>query len=92
MKFLSFLVSRIGKALVVVLGVVIINFFDPARARRSGRGAGRPGRRGRRRIRRAAARGLWPDQPLPTQLMLYLKGVAQLDLGFPTATTCRCWT
>ena len=26
MKFLSFLVSRIGKALVVVLGVVIINF------------------------------------------------------------------
>ena len=27
MKFLSFLVSRIGKALVVVLGVVIINFF-----------------------------------------------------------------
>ncbi|HAP27970.1 MAG TPA: ABC transporter permease, partial [Achromobacter sp.] len=27
MRFLSFLLSRIGKALVVVLGVVIINFF-----------------------------------------------------------------
>ena len=57
MKFLSFLVSRIGKALVVVLGVVIINFFlirlapgDPA--------AVLAGRRGRRRLRRAAARAL----------------------------------
>ena len=30
MKFLSFLVSRIGKALVVVLGVVIINGFSSA--------------------------------------------------------------
>ena len=46
MKFLSFLVSRIGKALVVVLGVVIINFFlirlapgDPAAVL-----AGRPAR------------------------------------------------
>ena len=47
MKFLSFLVSRIGKALVVVLGVVIINFFlirlapgDPAAVLAGQAGAG----------------------------------------------------
>lgn len=83
MKFLSFLVSRIGKALFVVLGVVIINFFlirlapgDPATVLAGQAGAGDPAYVEQLRV----AFGL--DKPLLTQLYLYLKGVAQLDLGF----------
>ncbi len=83
MKFLSFLVSRIGKALFVVLGVVIINFFlirlapgDPVSVLAGQAGAGDPAYIEQLRV----AFGL--DKPLLTQLYLYLKGVAQLDLGF----------
>ena len=93
MKFLSFLVSRIGKALVVVLGVVIINFFlirlapgDPAAVLAGQAGAGDAAYVEQLR----AAFGL--DQPLLTQLMLYLKGGPSWTWAFPTATTCRCWT
>jgi peptide/nickel transport system permease protein len=83
MKFLSFLVSRIGKALVVVLGVVIINFFlirlapgDPAAVLAGQAGAGDAAYVVHLRV----VFGL--DKPILTQLMLYLKGVVQLDLGF----------
>ncbi|WP_447981348.1 ABC transporter permease [Achromobacter kerstersii] len=83
MKFLSFLLSRIGKALVVVLGVVIINFFlirlapgDPAAVLAGQAGAGDAAYVDQLRV----AFGL--DKPILTQLMLYLKGVVQLDLGF----------
>jgi peptide/nickel transport system permease protein len=83
MRFLSFLVSRIGKALVVVLGVVIINFFlirlapgDPAAVLAGQAGAGDAAYVDQLRV----AFGL--DKPILTQLMLYLKGVVQLDLGF----------
>lgn len=83
MKFLSFLVSRIGKALVVVLGVVIINFFlirlapgDPAAVLAGQAGAGDAAYVEQLRV----AFGL--DKPVLTQLFLYLKGVVQLDLGF----------
>ncbi|WP_258130588.1 ABC transporter permease [Achromobacter anxifer] len=83
MKFLSFLVSRIGKALVVVLGVVIINFFlirlapgDPAAVLAGQAGAGDAAYVEQLRV----AFGL--DKPIMTQLLLYLKGVVQLDLGF----------
>jgi len=83
MKFLSFFISRLGKALVVVLGVVIINFFmirlapgDPAAVLAGQAGAGDPTYVASLR----AEFGL--DQPLLTQLWLYLKGVFQLDLGF----------
>ncbi|APX73734.1 ABC transporter permease [Achromobacter insolitus] len=83
MKFLSFLASRIGKALVVVLGVVIINFFlirlapgDPAAVLAGQAGAGDAAYVEQLRV----AFGL--DKPILTQLMLYLKGVVQLDLGF----------
>ena len=83
MKFLSFLLSRIGKALVVVLGVVIINFFlirlapgDPAAVLAGQAGAGDAAYVEQLRV----AFGL--DKPILTQLMLYLKGVVQLDLGF----------
>ena len=82
MKFLSFLVSRIGKALVVVLGVVIINFFlirlapgDPAAVLAGQAGAGDAAYVEQLRV----AFGL--DKPVLTQLFLYLKGVVQLDLS-----------
>lgn len=83
MRFLSFLLSRIGKALVVVLGVVIINFFlirlapgDPAAVLAGQAGAGDAAYVEQLRV----AFGL--DKPVLTQLLLYLKGVVQLDLGF----------
>ena len=83
MRFLSFLLSRIGKALVVVLGVVIINFFlirlapgDPAAVLAGQAGAGDAAYVDQLRV----AFGL--GKPILTQLMLYLKGVVQLDLGF----------
>jgi len=83
MKFLSFLLSRVGKALVVVLGVVIINFFlirlapgDPAAVLAGQAGAGDAAYVEQLRV----AFGL--DKPIMTQLLLYLKGVVQLDLGF----------
>jgi peptide/nickel transport system permease protein len=83
MKFLSFLLSRISKALVVVLGVVIINFFlirlapgDPAAVLAGQAGAGDAAYVDQLRV----AFGL--DKPILTQLLLYLKGVVQLDLGF----------
>ncbi|MBO9355338.1 ABC transporter permease subunit [Bordetella petrii] len=83
LKFLSFFISRAGKALMVVLGVVIINFFmirlapgDPAAVLAGQAGAGDAAYVAALR----AEFGL--DQPLLTQLGLYLKGVAQLDLGF----------
>ncbi|MBV7487010.1 ABC transporter permease [Bordetella sp. BOR01] len=83
MKFLSFFISRLSKALVVVLGVVIINFFmirlapgDPAAVL-----AGQAGAGDATYVENLRAEfGL--DQPLLTQLWLYLKGVFQLDLGF----------
>src|SRR5690606_14168490 len=83
MKFLSFFISRLGKALVVVLGVVIINFFmirlapgDPAAVL-----AGQAGTGDATYVASLRAQfGL--DQPLLVQLWLYLKGVFQLDLGF----------
>ncbi len=83
MKFLSFFLSRVGKALVVVLGVVVINFFlirlapgDPAAVLAGQAGAGDAAYVDQLRV----AFGL--DKPILTQLMLYLKGVVQLDLGF----------
>ncbi|AZW18185.1 ABC transporter permease [Bordetella hinzii] len=83
MKFLSFFASRLSKALVVVLGVVIINFFlirlapgDPAAVLAGQAGAGDAAYVEQLRTQF----GL--DQPVLTQLGLYLKGVVQLDLGF----------
>ncbi|OZI25736.1 ABC transporter permease [Bordetella genomosp. 7] len=83
MKFLSFFISRLGKALTVVLGVVILNFFmirlapgDPAAVLAGQAGAGDPAYLAALR----AEFGL--DKPLLTQLGLYLKGVLQLDLGY----------
>src|SRR3546814_412782 len=83
MKFMSFLASRLAKALFVVLGVVIINFFlirlapgDPATvlAGQSGTGDAAYVQQLRKDF------GL--DKPLPVQRGHYLQGVAQLDLDY----------
>ncbi len=83
MKFLLFFVSRLAKALMVILGVVIVNFFlirlapgDPAAVLAGQAGSDDPAYLAQLR----EAFGL--DQPVLTQLYLYLKGVVQLDLGF----------
>ncbi len=83
MKLSLFLASRLGKALFVVLGVVIVNFFlirlapgDPAAVLAGQAGAGDPAYLAQLR----ESFGL--DKPVLTQLYLYLKDVVQLDLGF----------
>jgi peptide/nickel transport system permease protein len=83
MNFLSFLASRLGKALVVVLGVVILNFFlirmapgDPATVLAGEAGAGDAAFV----IQLREQFGL--DKPVLVQLGRYLAGVAQLDLGY----------
>ncbi|WP_042879363.1 ABC transporter permease [Cupriavidus necator] len=83
MKFLSFLLARLGKAAIVVLGVVIINFFlirmapgDPATVLAGEAGAGDAAFVSQLRDQF----GL--DKPVLTQLGIYLKGVAHLDLGY----------
>ena len=83
MSFLSFLMSRLAKALVVVIGVVVINFFlirmapgDPATVMAGEAGAGDAAYVTQLREQF----GL--DKPVLTQLGIYLKGVATLDLGY----------
>jgi len=79
----SFIASRLVKALFVILGVVIVNFFlirlapgDPAAVLAGQAGASDPTYVARLR----ESFGL--DEPLLTQLYLYLKGVVQLDFGY----------
>ncbi len=83
MSFLSFLLSRLAKALVVVLGVVVLNFFlvrmapgDPATVLAGEAGAGDEAFVSQLREQF----GL--DQHVIVQLGTYLKGVAHLDLGY----------
>ncbi|SAI43396.1 ABC transporter permease [Bordetella ansorpii] len=83
MRFLSFLASRLGKAILVVLGVVVINFFlirlapgDPAEVLAGQAGAGDPA------FVQQLRQQFGLDQPLLVQLGIYLKGVATLDLGY----------
>ena len=80
---ISFIAQRIAKAIVVLLALVVLNFFlirmapgDPALVMAGEAGAGD-------QIFLAQLRekfGL--DQPLPMQLFLYVKGILSLDLGF----------
>lgn len=83
MQTLSFLISRLGKAVFVVLGVVIINFIlirmapgDPAAVLAGESGSSDPAYVEQLREQF----GL--DQPIYVQLATYLKGVVQLDLGY----------
>lgn len=83
MSFTRFLASRIAKGLVVVLGVVVINFFlihlapgDPAAVL-----AGQSGSSDVEYVEQLRQEfGL--DRPLPVQLGHYLVGVTKLDLGY----------
>ncbi|WPB55649.1 ABC transporter permease [Xylophilus sp. GOD-11R] len=83
MKTLSFLVSRLGKAVFVVLGVVIVNFLlirlapgDPAAVLAGESGSSDPAYVDQLRHEF----GL--DKPVWMQLLIYLRGVMHLDLGF----------
>jgi peptide/nickel transport system permease protein len=80
---LAFIAQRIGKAVIVLLAIVVLNFFlirmapgDPALVMAGEAGAGD-------QIFVAQLRekfGL--DKPLPVQLYVYVKGILSLDLGF----------
>lgn len=83
MKLLGFFGSRLLKALAVMLGVVVVNFFlirlapgDPAEILAGEAGAGDAVfvQEMRQRF------GL--DEPVLQQLWVYVKGVAHLDLGY----------
>lgn len=83
MKLASFLAGRLGKALLVMLGVVAVNFFlirlapgDAATVLAGESGAGDP------QFVENLRRQFGLDQPLLTQFALYLKGAVQLDLGY----------
>lgn len=83
MKFLSFLVSRLGKAIVVILGVVILNFLlirlapgDPASIMAGEAASSDPA------YVEQLRQQFGFDQPLYQQLWLYLKGIVQFDFGF----------
>jgi peptide/nickel transport system permease protein len=80
---MSFVVQRLVKMVVVLLAIVVLNFFliraapgDPALVM-----AGEAGASDEIFVAQLRERfGL--DQPLPMQLALYVKGIATLDLGF----------
>lgn len=80
---LSFIAQRIVKAVIVLLAIIVLNFFliraapgDPAVVMAGEAGASDP-------LFIAQLRekfGL--DKPLPQQLLIYVKGIATLDLGY----------
>ena len=83
LKFLSFFVSRLGKAVFVVLGVIVFNFFlirlapgDPASVMAGEAASADPA------YVEQLRRQFGFDLPIYDQLWLYLKGILQLDLGF----------
>jgi peptide/nickel transport system permease protein len=83
MSLPRYVVMRAGKAILVVVGIVILNFFlirlapgDPAQVL-----AGEAGAADAKFV--AQLREQFKlDEPLPSQLWAYLKGILQLDLGF----------
>jgi peptide/nickel transport system permease protein len=82
-KAITILAARLGKALFVVLGVVIINFMlvrmapgDPASVLAGESGASDPA------YVEELRKEFGLDQPLPVQLGHYLWGVMRLDLGY----------
>ena len=90
MKTLSYFASRLSKAVLVVLGVVILNFLlirmapgDPAAVLAGEAGSSDPAHV--EQLRREF--GL--DQPVYVQLGTYLKGIVQLDLGYSPRTPAR---
>lgn len=83
MKILSFIASRSGKALFVVLGVVVLNFLlirlapgDPASIMAGEAASSDPA------YVEQLRRQFGFDEPLYQQLWIYLKGIVQLDFGY----------
>jgi len=83
MSFLTFLLGRLGKAVGVTLGVVVLNFLlirlapgDPAEIMAGEAASSDPTYVAQLR------RQFGLDEPLPWQLWLYLKGVVQFDFGY----------
>lgn len=84
LKFLSFLFSRLGKAVFVVLGVVVLNFFlirlapgDPAAIMAGEAASSDPA------YVEQLRQQFGFDRPVYEQLWIYLKGVVlHLDLGY----------
>jgi len=82
-KLISFLISRSGKSVIVILGVVILNFLlirlapgDPASIMAGEAASSDPAYVAQLRERF----GL--DLPLVQQLWVYVRGILQLDLGY----------
>ena len=80
---LGFVASRIAKGIVVLLAIVVLNFFlirlapgDPALVMAGEAGAGDEAFIAQLREKFAL------DQPLPSQLAAYLGSIATLDLGY----------
>ncbi|SHI99523.1 peptide/nickel transport system permease protein [Roseomonas rosea] len=79
----GFLLRRVLKSVAVILAIVVCNFLlihaapgDPATVMAGQSGAADP------QYMEQLRRQFGLDQPLTTQLWIYLKGVLQLDLGF----------
>jgi len=80
---LSFVAQRVAKGVIVLLAIVVLNFFlirlapgDPAVVM-----AGEAGASDQIFVQQLREKfGL--DKPLPEQLFIYVKGIATLDLGF----------
>jgi peptide/nickel transport system permease protein len=80
---LSFVAQRIAKGAIVLLAIIVMNFFlirlapgDPASVM-----AGEAGASDQVFVTQLREKfGL--DKPLPEQLLIYVKGVLSLDLGF----------
>src|SRR6188508_3165714 len=80
---LSFVAQRIVKGVVVLLAIVVMNFFlirlapgDPAVVMAGEAGASDPAFVQQLREKFSL------DKPLPEQLATYVKGIVTLDLGF----------
>jgi peptide/nickel transport system permease protein len=80
---LSFIAQRLVKGVIVLLAIIVLNFFlirlapgDPAVVM-----AGEAGASDQIFVTQLREKfGL--DRPLPEQLLIYIKGIASLDLGF----------
>src|SRR4051794_27768335 len=80
---LSFVAQRVAKGVIVLLAIVVLNFFlirlapgDPAVAM-----AGEAGASDQISVQQLREKFAL-DKPLPEQLFIYVKGIASLDLGF----------
>jgi peptide/nickel transport system permease protein len=80
---LSFVAQRIVKGVIVLLAIVVMNFFlirlapgDPAMVMAGEAGASDP------QFVQQLREKFGLDKPLPEQLAIYVKGVVTLDLGF----------